>query len=184
VVDEDVVRLDVPVDDAVPVGVAERRQHLADVRHRDGHGAGAARDDQLLEGAALDVLHDDVVRALRLAPVVDRDDVRVGEPGGVRRLPAEALDELDVVRVPLVEHLDRDLAAELLVLGEPDVGHAAGAELPLEPVPAGEDRAASLVDGRHPGTEKGRCSVGRFPPGAAARRSALTDSTPGREVPP
>ena len=67
----------------------------------------------------------------------------------MRRLAAEALDELHVVRVPLVEHLDRDLATELLVLGEPDVGHAAATELALEPVPAGEDGAASLVDGRH-----------------------------------
>jgi hypothetical protein len=47
----------------------------------------------------------------------------------VRRLAPEPLDELDVVRVALVEDLDRDLAAELLVLGEPDVRHAAAPSL-------------------------------------------------------
>ena len=36
-------------------------------------------------------------------------------------LAAEALDELLVVRVAVVEDLDRDAAAELLVLGEVDV---------------------------------------------------------------
>ncbi len=184
VVDEHVVRLDVSVDDAVPVRVAERGEHLADVGDGDGHGTGAARDDQLLEGAPLDVLHDDEVRALGLAPVVDGDDVRVGEPRRMGRLAAEALDELHVVRVPLVEHLDRDLAAELLVLGEPDVGHAPRAELPLEPVAAGEDRAASLVDGRHEGMGKGRCSIGRFPLRARVGGTVITDSTPGPEVPP
>ena len=149
VVDEDVVRLDVPVDDPVAMGVAERGQHLAHVRHRDRDRARAARDDQLLQRAPLDVLHDDEVRPLYLSAVVDRDDVRVREARGMRRLATEPLDELRVVRVPLVEHLDRDLATELLILGEPDVGHAAAPELALEPVPAGKDGAASLVDGRH-----------------------------------
>jgi hypothetical protein len=44
-------------------------------------------------------LHRDVVGVLGLAAVVDRDDVRVVERGGVLRLAAEALDELVVVRV-------------------------------------------------------------------------------------
>src|SRR4029079_2428738 len=87
-----------------------------------------------------EVLHRDVVRALGVAAVVDRDDVRVGEPGGVLRLAAEALDELVVGRVPVVEDLDRDPAPELLVLGEIDVGHAAGAELADDLVTAVEDR--------------------------------------------
>ena len=128
-VDDDVVRLDVPVDDAVAVRIAERGEDLPRVGDRDGHRAEPARADQLLERATLDVLHDDVVRAVRLAAVEDRDDVRVREAGRVGRLSAEALDELLVVRVPRVEHLDRDPASELLVLGEVDVGHAATAQL-------------------------------------------------------
>ena len=35
---------------------------------------------------------------------------------GVLRLAAEALDELVVARVPVVEDLDRDAATELLVV--------------------------------------------------------------------
>ena len=44
------------------------------------------------------------------------------------------------LRVALVQDLDRDAAAELLVLGEVDVGHAAGAELAQDPVAAVEER--------------------------------------------
>ena len=128
-VDDDVVRLDVAVDDAVAVGVTQRCEDLACVGDRDRHRAEAARADQLLERAPLDVLHDDVVGAVGLAPVEDRDDVRVRKAGRMGRLATEALDELLVVRVVRVEHLDRDPASELLILGEVDVGHAATAEL-------------------------------------------------------
>ncbi len=49
---------------------------------------------------------------------------------------AEALDELLVLGEAAVEHLQRHAAAELLVLGGVDVGHAAGAELAQHPVAA------------------------------------------------
>ena len=97
-VDDDVVRLDVAVDDAVSVRVAQRSEDLARVGDRDRDRAEAARADELLQRPSLDVLHDDEVRAVGLAAVEDRDDVRVREAGGVRRLAAEPLDELLVVR--------------------------------------------------------------------------------------
>ena len=144
-VDEHVVRLDVAVDDAVAVREAKRREDLARVVDRDGHRRGPAREDQLLQRAAVEVLHRDVVRALGLAAVVDRDDVRVRQAGGVLRLAAEALDELLVARVTVVEDLDRDVPAELLVLGEVHVGHPAGAELPHDPVAPVEERVDQRV---------------------------------------
>ncbi len=143
------MRLDVAVDDAVAVRVAERREDLPRIRDRHGHRAQAARADELLERAALDVLHDDEVGAVELASVEDRDDVRVREARGVRRLAPEALDELLVVRVPRVQHLDRDTAAEFLVLGEVDVGHAAAAELARDAVTPREERSGECVLGRH-----------------------------------
>ena len=48
-VDDDVVRLDVAVDDAVSVGEAERGQHLARVVDRDPDRRRASADDQLLQ---------------------------------------------------------------------------------------------------------------------------------------
>ena len=70
----------------------------------------------------------------------------------MRGLAPEALDELLVVRVARVQHLDGDPAAELLVLGEVDVGHAAAAELARDAVAPREEGAGEGVLGRH-----GRC---------------------------
>ena len=134
------MRLDVAMDDPVPVREAQRGEDLARVLDSDVHRRRAAPDDELLERAPVEVLHRDVVRVLRLAAVVDRDDVRMVQRGGVLRLAPEPLDELGVVRVAVVEDLDRDPPAELLILREVDVGHAAGAELPDDHVPPVEER--------------------------------------------
>ena len=73
------------------------------------------------------------------------------ERGGVLRLAAEALDELLVVRVPVVQDLDRDAAAELLVLGEVDVRHPAGAELAHDLIAPVEERSDERVRDGHGG---------------------------------
>ena len=127
--DDHVVRLDVAVDDVVAVRLGERAEDLAGELDRRQRRRRALADEQLLQRRPVEVLHRDVVGALRLAAVVDADDVRMAEARGVARLALEPLDELLVARVALVQHLQRDLAAELLVLGQVDVGHAAGAEL-------------------------------------------------------
>jgi hypothetical protein len=82
--DHDVHGLNVPMDDARPVGVV------------DGAGQGGEEVQHLLqaqvsllqeglEGPAFQKLHHDVI----LADVVDAHDVRVGEPAGGRPLSAE-----------------------------------------------------------------------------------------------
>ena len=73
------------------------------------------------------------------------------EAGGALRLAAEALDELLVGGVALVEQLQRDAPAELLVLGEVDVGHPARAELALDHVAPVEDAVDEGVGGGHTG---------------------------------
>ena len=71
------------------------------------------------------------------------------EPGCALRLAAEALDELLVGRVAVVEQLQRDAAAELLVLGEVDVRHPARAELALDHVAPVEDAVDQGVGRGH-----------------------------------
>ena len=105
--------------------------------------------DQLLERPARQVLHRDVVRAVERAPVVDADDVRVLEPGRGLRLAPEALDEVRVLREPAVQQLQRDLAAELLVLGQEHVGHPAGAQPRDHPVAAVDDRSGREIGHRY-----------------------------------
>src|SRR6185312_9518599 len=104
---------------------------------------------QLLERAPVEVLHRDVVGALGAAAVEDRDDVRMVQAGRALRLPPEALDELVVGCVPVVEQLERDAPPELLVLGEIDVRHPARAELALDDVALVEDAIDQGVSGGH-----------------------------------
>ena len=85
--DEDVGRLDVPVDESSGVGGVERRADLAD----DAKGATERKSsflgEQGLQVGALDARHRDIEQAVRLAGVVDRDDARMVERGGELRLP-------------------------------------------------------------------------------------------------
>lgn len=69
------------------------------------------------------------------------------ETGGRLRLAAEALDEGVVRRVALVQDLDRDPPAELVVLGEVDGRHPARTELAQDAVAAVEDRVDQRVGG-------------------------------------
>ena len=108
--------------------------------------SGASLADQLLERAAREVLHRDVVRAVVGAAVVDADDVGVLEAGRRLGLAAEALDEVRVLGEAAVQQLQRDLAPELLVLGQEHVGHPPGAEAREHLVAAVDDRA--VVDAR------------------------------------
>src|SRR6476659_5895361 len=67
----------------------------------------------LLERAAAQVLHDDVWPLVMLADVVDRDDVRIpGEARSGERLACEARTQEVILRVPVVENLDRDVTSE------------------------------------------------------------------------
>ena len=137
-VDHHVLRLDVAVDDAAAVREVERREQLHADEDRLVAAQAAAAADEVLERLALHVLHDDVVRAVDLAPVVDADEVLLVEAGRGLGLAAEALDEGGVVQVPLQQHLDGDVAAEREVLAQIHVGHAAAADLAHHAVPAAD----------------------------------------------
>ena len=131
-----VPRLDVAVDDPLAVGVVEPGAGLdADLDGGLGPQA-SARLQQLRSGAALHVLHDDVVAVLVDAGVVDLDDVRVDQLRDRQRLAPEAGDELVVVREVLGEDLDRDGALQDPVGRLVDARHPARAEPVAELVAA------------------------------------------------
>ena len=127
VVDDHVLRLDVAVDDPAPVRVAERLQDLLGEVDRDVRRQRAALAHELLQRAPVDQLHRDVGRPVPLGAVEDADDVRVREPRRGLRLAPEALAELRVLGEAPAQQLQRHAAAEHLVLGAPDLGHAARA---------------------------------------------------------
>jgi hypothetical protein len=84
--------------------------------------------DHFFETLSLQVFHGDVIAAVRLAPVIDADDVGMVEPGGRLRLAAKTGHELVIAGIALVEDLDRHLAPEVGVAGQEDVSHPAAAQ--------------------------------------------------------
>ena len=129
VVQQQVRRLHVPMDDALRVCGVQAGRGLAEPLDR------AARSDRLgastvVDGAAVEVLHDDERLAVVLADVEDRHDVRMRrETRRGARLTREARAHVRVARVPLGEHLDRDRSAEETVGRAVDVSHPAAREM-------------------------------------------------------
>ena len=139
--DHDVLRLDVAVDDVLVMGDGKRLAHLradfgdlALVERTSLHDAG-------LEVGAADVLHDDEVRAVVLAPVVNVHDVGALQVGGRRGLLAEALRERGVRCVLGQHHLYGNAAPEDVVLSLVHLGHAADPDALGDLVPVVEDSA-------------------------------------------
>ena len=77
---------------------------------------------------AVDEAHRQVEHAVRVARVVDRDDVRVLQAGRDGGLPLEAVAVLAVGGERRGEHLQGDRAAQLQVAGAVDDAHAAFAD--------------------------------------------------------
>ncbi len=142
--DEDVLRRDVAVHDAERlavivgqlVGGVQPREHVADDARRDAHGhapPGLHRArNEVREGVALHVLHDDVVALVTRADLENGHDVRVMNPGRQPRLFEEHLDELGLACQVRMQPLDPDEALETAGTGdaaEEDGRHSAGREL-------------------------------------------------------
>ena len=133
-VDHDVRRFDVPVNDMLLVSVGERAGDLREDHLRHGQIDATLLRDHGLERAALDELHDEVDHRLRLFDRVDLDDVRVAQARGRLRLALEARYHARA-RHELRQHgLDRDLAVQREVEREIHGRHATTAELPIDVV--------------------------------------------------
>jgi hypothetical protein len=100
---------------------------------------GAVGTDDVRDGAAVDVLHDDVVGAPLLAPVVDAHDVGVVQVGRGLGLTAEAGHERRVGGELREQDLDGHQAIEQAVAREVDLGHAAAAHPAVQFVASVED---------------------------------------------
>ncbi len=128
VVDQNVARLDVAVDHAAAVRIAERAGDLAQdgLHHRDGQRSQLT--DDRVEGATLDVLHHEVEQMLAVTNRVDRNDVGMAERRGGLGLTPETLDP--VAEAQHRRHdLDGDLAVERDVMREIHRRHPAATKL-------------------------------------------------------
>jgi hypothetical protein len=113
--DDDVGRLDVPMDDPAAVREVQRGRDPFQ-QAEGGRGVGLFPGQPDVQRRALQKLHDDKGRPVLLADLVDGDDVGVAEPGGGQRLAAEAGHELGVGQVRGVERLDRHAAVQRRVM--------------------------------------------------------------------
>ena len=122
---QNVVGLDVPVDDAPAVGVVQRPQHLGDkVQGLLPLQGSAALLHILLQGHAVNELHDDVVEPIALAHVIDTHNIDMGQHGNRLRLRLETAAELCVAGQLRLEDLDGHQPIESMAAGLIHHGHA------------------------------------------------------------
>ncbi len=135
-VEEEVLRLDVPVDDSGGMGVVERLGRLLEPAHGLRAGRCAALPQTLGEAPVRHVLEHDVRAALPLARLECRDDVRMrAELSCQRRFAREPLPRHRVRDELFSKDLDCHVPGEQAIPGEIDRAHPAPSEQPrvLEP---------------------------------------------------
>jgi hypothetical protein len=170
----DVGRLEVPVHDALAMGLLERLRHLQRDAGRLLEGQGPAAEP-LGQRLALHQLQHQVGRPVDQLEPVDRGDARMAQRGEEPGLALEAAAQIGNVSNGLAEGLDRHLAAQHRIEGLVDAAHAPDAEerlhlvaseaLPrLEAGLGGADLARDVLpDGAlqpSPGGEHGLASLG------------------------
>ena len=126
--DHDVLGLDIPVDDAPAVGVAEPLHDLSDEMEGLRPVQPAPPLHILLKGNTVNELHDDIVHIPAAAHVVDSDNVGVGEHGDSLGLVVEPAAELRVIAEILLQHFDGDQAVEPVALGFKHHRHPPGTD--------------------------------------------------------
>ena len=109
-------------------------------------GESGTRPGELIERLALDVLEGDERVAERVVDAEDRHDGRMVERLQSPRLREEVTPRIRIVRI--AKDLQRDGAVARFVVGAPDVGRAAGADVRRETVASGDDRADIATGGR------------------------------------
>ena len=120
--EQEVLRLDVAVDDTLPV---QHRQPGPGLRHQVDsllQGQGTAVLEQPRERPAVGVRHDEVGGPVGLADVVDADHVVGVGTAQDPRLLEEALADVVPLRPVVGERLHGDVGVELVVVVQPDGG--------------------------------------------------------------
>ncbi len=134
--EEDVLGLEITVHDAGGVGGAERARHLPHDAQRLAGSQTPEPAQTLVERLALEQLHHDVGAAvLGVAEIEDLHDPRIGHRGRGARLVEEPPHGVGLERGRRVQHLDRRLASDHRVLGEPDGPHSAFTDLLEHAIP-------------------------------------------------
>ena len=148
IVQQDVLRLDVPMDDPVPVRVVERVGHLHRDAHRLVHAHLRFSIQLAAQRLALDVGHDVEQEAVRGARIEQRQDVWMLERRRGPDFDHESLGTKHGGELRL-EDLQGDLAIVPEIACEIHGGHAALAELPFDRIATVEGGVKALHGSVH-----------------------------------
>ena len=143
--DDDVLRLDVLMDDAARMRVNERARDLLCKEDALLPRQAALLLQIFLEGHALDEFHYDIVRAVLVSDVIDRNDVVMAELCNSTGLDGKTLADVGVLGERLLEDLDRHVSSEYGIARAVDHRHAAYADHIDQLIAAAEQPADILV---------------------------------------
>ncbi len=125
---ENVGRLDVPVDDAPGVGGIERIRDL-DSKRQQRVLLQRLPGDAMLQCRAFQILHDEESTTVLLAYVMNRTDVGVIQRRCGSRLASETIQGIRVASQFIRQKLESDRSLQPAVLGLVDHAHSAAAQL-------------------------------------------------------
>jgi len=131
--DDDILRLDIPMDNAMGVGVGEPFKHLEEQSDSQMERDSAPRQDRA-ERLPADQFHDQRQAIRRRERGVDGGDIGVLEAGLDLDLPEETLLILIDVEVAIDEHFDGVAAARDYVFGFKYLARGSGADPGQDPV--------------------------------------------------
>lgn len=156
----DVVRLEVAVDDALPVRFLDRAADLFEDLDRPLEGQAGLLGQHGGEAAAVQVLHDEIGDAAvgrgREAEVGHIDDVGMAQPARCPGLALEPLDGLRAVHKLRGDELHRHLAVRADVGGEIDRAHPAPPEQAFQAIFSVEGPTEVTIQKVHLGHRHGR----------------------------
>ena len=84
--------------------------------------------DELLEGTARHIFHDNIMIVARHTNIIDVDDIRMREARGRLRFPMKLLDEFLIAFELRMQNLHGDRTIEQLVMRFIDIRHPAAAD--------------------------------------------------------
>ncbi len=148
VVEQDILRLDVAMDHAMAVGIVECARHLRCNPDGIGDGELGLAGEPVAQALSFDERHHIEQKAVGLARIEESQNMRMLEVRRGLDLGQEALRP-DDRRKLRAQHLQGDPAVMPDVMRQVDGGHAAGPDLALDRVPAGEGRPKPADRFRH-----------------------------------
>ncbi len=135
---QDVVRLHVPVDDPASVCVRQRPGYLTEHARRLVGNQWSLGSKPFAQRDTGHVAHHEEDETRRLSNTMDGDDVRMGQSRSGARLTEEPFACVRLLREVRRQHLDRDVTVQLHIARKVDHAHPAAAQFPLERVLASE----------------------------------------------